>query len=78
MSPVAAEMRRLIARHGYRRYLILGPALVAAGMAWACFMPVHGNYPLHLLPALLMMGPAYCCGGRLWAGVYGDRRTSSG
>jgi MFS family permease len=48
-------MRRLIARHGYRRYLILGPALVAAGMAWVCFLPVHGNYPLHLLPALLVM-----------------------
>jgi EmrB/QacA subfamily drug resistance transporter len=55
MSPVAAQMRRLIARHGYRRYLILGPALVAAGMAWACFLPVHGNYLLHLLPALLVM-----------------------
>ena len=55
MSPVAAQMRRLIARHGYRRYIILGPALVAAGMAWVCFLPVHGNYPLHLLPALLVM-----------------------
>jgi MFS family permease len=59
MSPVAAQMRRLIARHGYRRYLILGPALVAAGMAWACFLPVHGNYPLHLLPALLVMPAGY-------------------
>jgi MFS family permease len=59
MSPVAAQMRRLIARHGYRRYLILGPALVAAGMAWACFLPVHGNYPLHLLPALLVMPVGY-------------------
>jgi EmrB/QacA subfamily drug resistance transporter len=59
MSPVAAQMRRLIARHGYRRYLILGPALVAAGMAWACFLPVHGNYSLHLLPALLVMAAGY-------------------
>ena len=52
---VAAQMRRLIARHGYRRYLILGPALVAAGMAWVCFLPVHGSYPLHLLPGFLVM-----------------------
>lgn len=51
----AAQMRRLIPRHGYRRYLVLGPALAAAGMAWACFLPVHGNYPLHLLPTLLLM-----------------------
>src|SRR5580700_8991071 len=52
---VAAQMRRLIARHGYRRYLILGPALVAAGMAWTCFLPVHGSYLLHLLPGVLVM-----------------------
>jgi MFS family permease len=56
---VAAQMRRLIARHGYRRYLILGPALVAAGMAWCCFLPVHGNYRVHLLPGLLVMPVGY-------------------
>jgi EmrB/QacA subfamily drug resistance transporter len=59
MGPVAAQMRRLIARHGYKRYLILGPALVAAGMAWTCFLPVHGNYALHLLPGLLVMPAGY-------------------
>jgi len=56
---VAAQSRRLIARHGYQRYLILGPALVAAGMAWVCFLPVHGNYALHLLPGLLVMPAGY-------------------
>jgi hypothetical protein len=56
---VAAQSRRLIARHGYRRYLILGPTLVAAGMAWLCFLPVHGNYALHLLPGLLVMPAGY-------------------
>ena len=55
LGAVAAQMRRLIARHGYRRYLILGPALVAAGMAWVCFLPVHGSYALHLLPGFLVM-----------------------
>ena len=55
LGVVAAQMRRLIARHGYRRYLILGPALVAAGMAWVCFLPVHGSYPVHLLPGFLVM-----------------------
>jgi EmrB/QacA subfamily drug resistance transporter len=56
---VAAQSRRLIARHGYRRYLILGPALVAAGMAWVCFLPLHGDYALHLLPGLLVMPAGY-------------------
>ncbi len=59
MSAVAAQMRRLIARHGYRRYLILGPTLVAAGLAWACLLPVHGNYPVHLLPPLLLIPVGY-------------------
>jgi EmrB/QacA subfamily drug resistance transporter len=59
LGAVAAQMRRLIARHGYRRYLILGPALIAAGMAWVCFLPVHGNYALHLLPAFLVMPVGY-------------------
>ena len=56
---VAAQMGRLIARHGYRRYLILGPALAAAGMAWTCSLPVHGDYPLHLLPGLLVIPAGY-------------------
>ena len=55
LGAVAAQMRRLIARHGYRRYLILGPGLVTAGMVWVCFLPVHGNYLLHLLPGFLVM-----------------------
>lgn len=59
LGPVAAQMRRLIARHGPRRYLILGPSLVAAGLAWACFLPVHGNYVLHLLPALVVLAAGY-------------------
>lgn len=59
MAVSAAQMRRLIARDGYRRYLVLGPALVAAGMAWACFLPVHGSYPLHMLPVLLVTPVGY-------------------
>jgi hypothetical protein len=37
--------------------VILG--LVAAGIAWVCFLPVHGNYALHLLPGLLVMPAGY-------------------
>src|SRR5258708_23296373 len=37
--------------------VILG--LVAAGMAWVCFLPVPGNYALHLLPGLLVMPAGY-------------------
>jgi len=55
----SARMAGLIARYGFRRFLILGPALVIAGMAWTCFLPVHGSYPLHLLPGLVLMPAGY-------------------
>src|SRR6185437_7913198 len=44
-----------------------GPALIAAGMAWACFLPVHGNYLVHLLPGLLVMPVGY---GMTFPSVY--------
>jgi hypothetical protein len=52
-------MANLVRKHGFRRYLILGPSLVAIGMAWVCFLPVHGNYPLHVLPGLLIAPIGY-------------------
>jgi EmrB/QacA subfamily drug resistance transporter len=64
---VSSQMRKLIARHGYRRYLILGPSLVAVAMTWICFLPVHGNYALHVLPSLLLMPIGY---GMSFAPIY--------
>jgi EmrB/QacA subfamily drug resistance transporter len=69
---VSSQLRRLIARHGTRRYLIVGPALVAAGMIWLCFLPVHGSYPVHLLPALLIMPVGY---GMTFAPIYATATT---
>jgi EmrB/QacA subfamily drug resistance transporter len=59
LGAVSSQLRRLILRHGYRRYLVLGPALVAVGMVWLCFLPVHGSYLVHLLPSMLLMPIGY-------------------
>jgi EmrB/QacA subfamily drug resistance transporter len=46
---------RLVARYGFRRFLIIGPLLVAVAMAWLSRMPVDGNYFINLLPAMIVM-----------------------
>ncbi|MBU19017.1 MAG: hypothetical protein CMH37_02390 [Microbacterium sp.] len=56
---VAAQMGRLIARYGFRRFLILGPALVVTGMMWLCFLPPEGSYVVSVLPGLLVMAVGY-------------------
>jgi EmrB/QacA subfamily drug resistance transporter len=59
LGTVSTQMANLVRKHGFRRYLILGPSLVAIGMARICFLPVHGSYPLHVLPGLLIMPIGY-------------------
>jgi hypothetical protein len=41
-------------------------------MARLCFLPVHGSYPVHLLPALLVMPVGY---GMTFAPVYATATT---
>jgi EmrB/QacA subfamily drug resistance transporter len=45
----------LVARFGYRRWLILGPIIVAVGLAWLSQLPVAGSYTLNLLPAFIII-----------------------
>jgi EmrB/QacA subfamily drug resistance transporter len=59
LGTVSSQLRRLIVRHGYKRYLMLGPTLVALGMAWLCFLPVQGSYWVHVLPSMLVMPIGY-------------------
>jgi EmrB/QacA subfamily drug resistance transporter len=71
---VSTRMARLVARFGFRRFLILGPAIVTVGMAWVCFLPVHGDYPLHVLPGLLIMPIGY---GMSFAPMYAAATTGT-
>jgi EmrB/QacA subfamily drug resistance transporter len=55
----STRMAGLTARFGFRPFLILGPALVIGGMAWTAFLPLHGDYAVHILPGLLIMPVGY-------------------
>jgi EmrB/QacA subfamily drug resistance transporter len=47
---------RLVMRFGPRRVLIAGMSLGALGLAWFARVPVHDDYVVHVLPALLLLG----------------------
>lgn len=45
----------LVARLGFRRFLIAGPVLVAVGLLLLSHLPTHGSYIANLLPALIVV-----------------------
>jgi EmrB/QacA subfamily drug resistance transporter len=52
---MATRIPGLVARYGYKRFLITGPLLVAAALFWLSLLPVHGSYLENLLPAFVVM-----------------------
>ncbi|GGL98485.1 MFS transporter [Nakamurella endophytica] len=67
LGAVSSRMGGLLHRYGYRRFLVLGPCVVAAGMLWLCFLPAAGTYAVSVLPGLLVMAVGY---GLTFAPVY--------
>jgi EmrB/QacA subfamily drug resistance transporter len=52
---MSTRIPKLVARFGFKRFLIIGPLLVAAGMAWLSRMPIHGTYLTTILPAVFLI-----------------------
>ncbi len=52
---MSTRIPKLVARYGYKRFLVAGPLFVAIGMAWLSRMPVNGSYLSSLLPAVLLI-----------------------
>jgi hypothetical protein len=46
---------KLVARYGFKRFLVAGPLIVAFGLALLSRVPVHGNYLSDLLPTFVLM-----------------------
>jgi EmrB/QacA subfamily drug resistance transporter len=51
----STRIPKLVSQFGYKPFLILGPLLVAIGLAWLSRLPVHGTYLTDLLPTFLLM-----------------------
>jgi MFS family permease len=52
---MSTRVPKLVARFGFKRFLVAGPLLVALGLALLSRMPVHGNYLTDLLPTFVLM-----------------------
>jgi EmrB/QacA subfamily drug resistance transporter len=52
---MSTRIPKLVAKYGYRRFLIMGPLLVGLGTGWLSFLPVHGSYLTDILPALILI-----------------------
>jgi hypothetical protein len=52
---MSTQIAGLVARFGYRRFRILGPLVMSAGLLWLARLPVSGNYVTDLLPSLILM-----------------------
>ena len=52
---MSTRIPKLVARYGFKRFLIAGPLLVAVAMAWLSRMSVNGSYLTNLLPSVLLI-----------------------
>lgn len=52
---VSTRMPGLVQRYGFKRFLVAGPLVVAAGMAWLTLLQSTSNYWFGILPAAILM-----------------------
>jgi len=52
---ISTRVARLVAKFGFKPFLIAGPLLVTLGVAWLSRVPLAGNYVTDLLPSLLLI-----------------------
>ena len=52
---MSARIPNLVARFGYKRWLVLGPSIAVIGLAWLTKLPVTGHYLTDLLPAFVII-----------------------
>ncbi len=55
LAIMSTRISPLVARFGFKPFLILGPALTTLGMLWLSFIPVDGGYLFNLLPTFVLM-----------------------
>jgi len=52
---ISTRMPKLVARYGFKRFLIVGPLVVVAGMVWLSLLHAGSSYWLGILPAAILM-----------------------
>lgn len=55
LGSLSQRMARGVTKYGCRPFLIIGPLLVASGIAWLTRLPVAGNYWIDLFPTVTIV-----------------------
>lgn len=55
MGYTSTRVSGWVSQYGYKRFLIIGPILVAISIAFLSRLPVNGNYFINILPSTLLM-----------------------
>lgn len=55
MGYTSTRVSHFVSKYGYKRFLIIGPILVAISMLLLSVLPVNGSYLLNVLPSVLLM-----------------------
>jgi MFS family permease len=55
LALMSTRMPRLVQRYGFRRFMIIGPLLIATGLGWLSQLHSGSNYWVGILPAALLM-----------------------
>jgi EmrB/QacA subfamily drug resistance transporter len=52
---MSTRISGLVAKYGFKRFLILGPSFIALGCIWLSLLPVNGSYLINILPGILLI-----------------------
>ncbi len=52
---MASRIPSLVGRYGFKRFLVVGPLFVAAGLAWLSLLPTAGGWLLHVFPSEILI-----------------------
>ncbi len=52
---MSTRMPKLVAKYGFKRFLIIGPLLVGVGLLWLTFLHTTSTYWIGILPAAIIM-----------------------
>jgi EmrB/QacA subfamily drug resistance transporter len=55
LAIMSSRMPKLVARYGFKRFLVVGPLIIAAGFLWLTMLHVGSTYWLGVLPAAIIM-----------------------
>lgn len=55
LAVMSTRMPKLVQRYGFKRFLVIGPLVIAAGLLWASQLHIGSSYWFGVLPAALLM-----------------------